>query len=91
MLFVILERNLDRFFTKIDKLALLLSAIGHDLNHPGFTNAMLVNSRHYLAVRYNDISVLENHHAATLIQFLELEGCDFLLELTLDERTYVRR
>ena len=69
MLFVILERSsqLERFITRTDKLALLLSAIGHDLNHPGFTNAMLVNSRHFLAIRYNDISVLENHHAATLV------------------------
>jgi len=56
----------------MESFALLISAIGHDLNHPGVTNAYLVNSKHSLALRYNDISVLENYHASTLFQILEL-------------------
>ena len=78
MVFSIAERNskLSRFFDAEEYFALLLSAVGHDLNHPGVTNVFMINSRHHLAIRYNDISVLENHHCATLIKFLELEGCD---------------
>ena len=34
--------------------ALLVAAIGHDLEHPGLTNAYLVRSRAPLATRYND-------------------------------------
>lgn len=74
-----------------ERFALLLSALGHDLNHPGVTNAFLVNSRHNLAVRYNDNSVLENHHAATLIAFLELQGCDFIIALSPEQWRALRK
>ncbi|CAG9326293.1 unnamed protein product [Blepharisma stoltei] len=74
-----------------DRLALLISSYGHDLNHPGVTNAFMINSRHSLAIRYNDISVLENHHAATLVHFLELEGCDIFCNLPNEDQTYMRR
>ena len=46
------------FLKTEEVLALLLSGVGHDLNHPGVNNSLLVNSRHPLAVRYNDSSVL---------------------------------
>jgi hypothetical protein len=36
----------------------------HDTDHPGFSNIFLVNTRNKMALRYNDISVLENHHVA---------------------------
>jgi hypothetical protein len=49
----------------LDCLALLLAAICHDLEHPGTTNAFQVNSGSALALRYNDSSVLESHHAAS--------------------------
>jgi hypothetical protein len=42
--------------------ALLLSAIVHDLAHPGVNNIHLVETSSPLAVRYNDASVLENYH-----------------------------
>lgn len=43
-----------------------LAALGHDVGHPGYNNAYMMNSRHELAVTYNDRSVLENFHAAEL-------------------------
>ncbi|CAG9317051.1 unnamed protein product [Blepharisma stoltei] len=93
MLFSISERanKLQAFLEHKDRLALLVSALGHDLNHPGVTNAYMINTRHQLAVRYNDISVLENYHASTLIHFLELSGCDILESLPLQDRNYMRR
>lgn len=54
----------------LDVFGLLVAAIGHDVNHPGVTNAFLVNSGHELAVKYNNNSVLENHHAATVLHIL---------------------
>jgi hypothetical protein len=37
-----------------DRVASLLAAAVHDLNHPGRTNAFLCNSNSDLAVLYND-------------------------------------
>lgn len=50
--------------------ACLFSAAAHDIDHPGFNNAFLINSRSPLAIRYNDLSVLENHHCATAFSIL---------------------
>lgn len=51
----------------------------------------MINSKHVLALRYNDISVLENHHAATLFQILGLEGCDLFANLSSIDRNYMRK
>ena len=55
----------------LDVLALLLAALCHDLEHPGTTNAFQVNTGSVLAQRYNDASVLENHHCHLCFQLLE--------------------
>ena len=47
-----------------DIVASLIAATIHDVDHPGRTNAFLCNSRHLLALLYNDTAVLENHHVA---------------------------
>lgn len=47
-----------------DIVASLIAATIHDVDHPGRTNAFLCNSRHPLALLYNDTAVLENHHVA---------------------------
>lgn len=47
-----------------DIVASLIAATIHDVDHPGRTNAFLCNSRHELALLYNDTAVLENHHVA---------------------------
>ncbi|OMJ76066.1 hypothetical protein SteCoe_24672 [Stentor coeruleus] len=93
MIFTISEKNnkLERFLLPMENFALFLSGLGHDLNHPGVTNVFMINSRHTLAVRYNDISVLENHHAATLIHFLELSGCDILSSMSPADQTHMRK
>lgn len=47
-----------------DEVASLIAAVVHDVDHPGFTNSHLCNAGNELAVLYNDIAVLESHHAA---------------------------
>ena len=46
--------------THVEKFALLVAALSHDLDHPGVNNAFLVNTKDRLATLYNDSSVLEN-------------------------------
>ena len=43
---------------------LLVSTLVHDVDHNGLNNNFHINSQSPLAVLYNDISVLENHHCS---------------------------
>ena len=54
----------------LDALTLLISAIGHDVGHPGVNNAFLVSLRAPIAQLYNDKSVLESFHCAAYSQIL---------------------
>jgi len=49
---------------------LLISAIGHDVGHPGVNNLFLVTINAPLAQLYNDRSVLESFHCAAYSQLL---------------------
>ncbi|CAD5122292.1 DgyrCDS10733 [Dimorphilus gyrociliatus] len=62
--------GLRNYVEDIDILILITSAICHDLNHPGYNNAYQINARTELALRYNDISPLENHHCAVAFEIL---------------------
>ena len=75
LLYVLSERNqrFSHFLNPNEERLLLLSGLGHDLNHPGVNNVFMVNSKHEIAVRYNNQAVLENYHAAILIEFLKNE------------------
>ena len=53
-----------------DAFVLLISAIGHDVGHPGVNNAFLVALKAPLAQLYNDNSVLEAFHCAAYSQIL---------------------
>ena len=48
-----------------------MSALAHDVGHPGFTNDFLKNTSAELALRYSDDSVLERMHAATMFGVLQ--------------------
>ncbi|ETI28528.1 hypothetical protein G647_00978 [Cladophialophora carrionii CBS 160.54] len=53
-----------------EALTLLVSAIGHDVGHPGVNNMFLVKLNAPLAQLYNDQSVLEAFHCAAYSQIL---------------------
>uniref|UniRef100_A0A3Q1C0A6 Phosphodiesterase n=1 Tax=Amphiprion ocellaris TaxID=80972 RepID=A0A3Q1C0A6_AMPOC len=64
-------------FSRLDILHVLITpAVCHDLDHPGYNNTYQINARTELAVRYNDISPLENHHCAVAFQILSLPECN---------------
>jgi hypothetical protein len=48
----------------IERFSMIISAAIHDLDHPGVNNNFLVAVGDFLALQYNDISPLENHHVA---------------------------
>ncbi|XP_012277086.1 high affinity cAMP-specific and IBMX-insensitive 3',5'-cyclic phosphodiesterase 8 isoform X2 [Orussus abietinus] len=48
----------------LDEVAALIAAAAHDIDHPGRSSQFLTNTDNKLAILYNDLSVLESHHAA---------------------------
>lgn len=62
--------KLEEKMTRQDLGVLLTACVCHDLDHPGYNNTYQINARTELAVRYNDISPLENHHCAVAFQIL---------------------
>ncbi len=48
----------------LNLMAGLIASLLHDVAHPGVTNEFLISIKHLKAIRYNDMSILENHHLA---------------------------
>ena len=63
-------------------LAVIVSAVTHDVDHPGNTNLYEMNSESALAMLYNDHAVLENHHCATAFQIMRRPSNNILRGLT---------
>ena len=53
------------------------AALVHDFEHLGVNNDYLIKSFHPLAVMYNDISPLENHHLAAAVRVMLRPECMF--------------
>mmetsp|Transcript_2069 Transcript_2069/g.6704 ORF Transcript_2069/g.6704 Transcript_2069/m.6704 type:complete len:535 (+) Transcript_2069:273-1877(+) len=68
--------------TKTDLLGCLTGAIGHDADHPGLTNSFLSATKDKLSIRYNDLSILENHHCATTYTIMSREECNIFCNLS---------
>ncbi|BEJ00602.1 hypothetical protein CcaverHIS631_0504590 [Cutaneotrichosporon cavernicola] len=62
-----------------DVLAIVIAAMGHDVGHPGLSNAFMKNAKVPLSVVYDDKSVLENMHCMLTVQLLRKHGFGFLL------------
>jgi len=58
----------EHFIGSHERFALMVSALCHDIGHPGLNNAYLVETSHELAMQYNDFSPLESMHSARLFQ-----------------------
>lgn len=59
----------------MDEATALIAAATHDIDHPGRSSAFLCNSDDRLALLYNDICVLESHHAATTFRLTMGKFC----------------
>lgn len=62
--------GLQKQLAGLDRLAVLVAALGHDVSHFGRSNSFLVDTKHELALRYNDQSVLENFHASRTFEII---------------------
>jgi len=85
--YYMLQPSFKNCLTPLDILAGIISGGIHDFEHPGFNNAFIQNTKGELAVLYNDMSVLENHHVAAAWRLLLKEDSSFLENL--DQSQYV--
>jgi hypothetical protein len=71
----------------------ILSGAAHDLDHPGTNNVFEIKCKSKLALLYNDQSVLENHHAASLFFLVDnsSNNCDVMQFLAPDMKTKFRK
>jgi len=83
MMYVLIHScKLYKYLSKKDLCVLITACICHDLDHPGFNNTYQINARTEIAVRYNDISPLENHHCAISFKILSQPECNIFANCT---------
>lgn len=58
------SERLKQVLEPLDEVSALIASAAHDVDHPGKSSQFLCNADNKLAILYNDISVLESHHAA---------------------------
>jgi len=80
-----------KWYTDLEKFAMVVAAMVHDVDHPGLSNSLLVALEHHLALQYNDASVLENHHAATAFRVLQDTSTALFAGLQPELRREVRK
>ncbi|KAF0046320.1 hypothetical protein F2P81_002849 [Scophthalmus maximus] len=82
--------DLRNKLARIDLFVMLTSALCHDLDHPGYNNVYQINAQTALALRYNDISPLENHHCAVAFGIMAKPECNVLKNLTTEQYKHIR-
>ncbi|XP_044858492.1 high affinity cGMP-specific 3',5'-cyclic phosphodiesterase 9A isoform X2 [Mauremys mutica] len=87
---ITLKKWLEKF-PQVDILILMTAAVCHDLDHPGYNNTYQINARTELAVRYNDISPLENHHCAVAFQIIAQPECNIFSNVTQEQFKRIRQ
>jgi len=62
--YALLKSKKFETFSFLQIVSLIVAAAAHDVNHNGYNNLFHINSSSKLALKYNDRSVLENHHCS---------------------------
>lgn len=71
--------------TDHQKFGFIISCLGHDLDHRGLTNNFEIATQSELAIRYHDMSPLEQHHAAILFSILSVKGSNVMHDIKGDQ------
>ncbi|EEA05763.1 3', 5'-cyclic nucleotide phosphodiesterase domain-containing protein [Cryptosporidium muris RN66] len=86
------DYGLMHVFSNIQKLVLIFSSLVHDIDHPGVNNSFLKSTNSKLARKYNDVSILENHHCNYTLRLLDhLQDCDIRKSFNEQENIYFRK
>jgi hypothetical protein len=75
----------------MDLAAIIIGGSIHDHEHPGFNNVYLVDTNDEFAIRYNDVSVLENHHVASSFKLIKQQEFDIFARFERDDHKGIRK
>jgi len=89
--FLIMKTNVTSYLRNIDVFAMLIAAMCHDVDHPGNNNDFEILMETERAFLYNDISVLENHHAHTAFSLLRDEEHNIFAHFPKSEQREFRK
>lgn len=81
----------EDFLTDLEQFTLLISAMGHDLGHPGVNNGFLAEIGDVVAIQYNDKSPLENMHCSKLFHIVNQNETNVFFCLEKDQFREVRK
>ncbi|CAG9314187.1 unnamed protein product [Blepharisma stoltei] len=90
-IYFVSKSRLAEYLTEIEILTSVIANLGHDVGHPGYTNRFLINKRDNLAIRYNDVSVLENMHSSIVFQLMQEENKNILKSLDAEHWCVARK
>jgi len=65
-----LAPEMASYLNPAEVMGLLVASLCHDVDHPGFNNTYEIVTESERAIKYNDISVLENHHSYVMLMIL---------------------
>ena len=85
------DENKIENISELDIVSLIISAICHDVGHPGLTNKFIINSKNELSIIYNDTSVLENFHCAKSFQLLENNEINIFSNFSNEDYKLIRK
>mmetsp|Transcript_31007 Transcript_31007/g.52072 ORF Transcript_31007/g.52072 Transcript_31007/m.52072 type:complete len:756 (+) Transcript_31007:1000-3267(+) len=88
---VTVEESLKNSLTLLDVFALFVAALCHDMDHNGTNNTYHINTWSRLSLRYNDISVLEQHHASLTFKVALAKETNILQTFTARSRSKLRK
>ena len=93
LFFFFINSNIEEICetTVLDLLGIIISAIGHDLGHPGYNNNFNVNALTDLALTYNDVSCLENYHTSFLFRILKKDENNIFEKLSSQNFKSIRK
>ena len=76
---------------QLDVFSILVACLCHDYKHPGQNNLYQINAKTKYAMRYNDISVLENYHVSQTFKVLQKNEYNIFINFSPEEYRICRR
>jgi GAF domain-containing protein len=88
---LLLDTELASKFSGLEIFGMIVAGAVHDMDHPGVNNQFLVTVHHPISILYNDISVLENHHASRAFDIAICKESNLFSKLKVDQFVLLRK